>query len=74
MVAVRQLSGLCTTVFGPRSKVSRGLFPELSSRTFSSSFITPEKNCSYRRLIVTVQFQMSQSIVLNVLPESYLAL
>ena len=28
--------------------------------------------CSYRRLIVTVQFQRSRSFVLSVLPESYL--
>jgi len=38
----------------------------------SSSFITPETNCSYRLLIVTVQFQSSRSFVLNVMPESYL--
>ena len=55
MGAVRLLSGLCTAVFGPRSKISRGPSPVFQN--FLPLFYTPETNCSYRRLIVTVQSQ-----------------
>ena len=34
MVAVRQLTVLCTAAFGPRRKISRSPSPELSSRSF----------------------------------------
>ena len=71
MVAVRQLTVLCTAAFVLVVKC-----PEVRLQSClpepSSSFITPETNCSYRLLIVTVQFQSSRSFVLNVLPESYL--